>query len=146
MVHVFIDGFHEAPTIVAKLFGVNVRNNPHKCDRACGISQNYKMSLSYLFDTYFDAKYAIILEEDLEVDPDFMEYFSQLIPLLEKDSSLFCISAWNDNGYKHSANDPSMLYRIETMPGLGWILKRDIYKRELEPNWRSDKYYWDWDM
>ena len=23
-------------------------------------------------------------------------------------------------GYEHSCNDPSMLYRVETMPGLGW--------------------------
>lgn len=21
------------------------------------------------------------------------------------------------------------------MPGLGWLLKRDLYKQELEPNW-----------
>ena len=23
-------------------------------------------------------------------------------------------------GYDHLANDPAMLYRVETMPGLGW--------------------------
>ena len=85
------------------------------------------------------AKYVIILEEDLEVAPDFfrykiqlqlvvvivivivvVSYFSQTIDLLDKDSSIYCISAWNDQGYTHSCNDPSLLYRIETMPGLGW--------------------------
>ena len=38
----------------------------------------------------------IILEEDLDVSKDIMDYFSQLIPVLESDQSLFCVSAWND--------------------------------------------------
>ena len=27
------------------------------------------------------------------------------------------------------------MYRIETMPGLGWLLKRKLYKEELESKW-----------
>ena len=38
-------------------------------------------------------------------------------------------------GYEHSCKDPQLLYRVETMPGLGWMLKRTLYKSELEPNW-----------
>ena len=38
-------------------------------------------------------------------------------------------------GYDHSSKDPSLLYRVETMPGLGWMLKRQLYKDELEQNW-----------
>jgi len=38
-------------------------------------------------------------------------------------------------GYKHSCKDPSLLYRVEGMPGLGWLLKRSLYKQELEPQW-----------
>ena len=47
-------------------------------------------------------------------------YFSQTVPLLEEDDSIYCISAWNDQGYEHSCQDPTLLYRVETMPGLGW--------------------------
>lgn len=36
--------------------------------------------------------------DDLEVAPDFFSYFSSLRHLLEIDSSVWCISAWNDNG------------------------------------------------
>lgn len=64
-----------------------------------------------------DAKYAILLEEDLDVSPDFFSYFSQTASLLDKDESLYCISAWNDQGYEHTASDPSLLYRVESMPG-----------------------------
>ena len=67
--------------------------------------------------------------------PDFFSYFSQTLRLLEEDTSLYCISAWNDQGYEHTSGDPSQLYRVETMPGLGWILKRSLYKEELEPKW-----------
>ena len=38
----------------------------------------------------------IILEEDLDVAVDIMDYFSQMLPVLEKDQSLYCVSAWND--------------------------------------------------
>ena len=27
---------------------------------------------------------------------DILDYFSQLIPVMEKDKSIYCISAWND--------------------------------------------------
>ena len=82
-----------------------------------------------------DAQYAIVLEEDLDVSPDFFSYFSQTLRLLEEDSSVYCVSAWNDQGYEHTASNPSRLFRVETMPGLGWILKRSLYKEELEPKW-----------
>ena len=38
----------------------------------------------------------IILEEDLDVSTDIFWYFHQLLPLLEEDESLYCVSAWND--------------------------------------------------
>jgi hypothetical protein len=62
-------------------------------------------------------------------------YFSQTRRLLEEDDMIYCISAWNDQGYEHTSDDPSLLYRVETMPGLGWLLKRSLYKDELESKW-----------
>lgn len=67
----------------------------------------------------------------------YCSYFSQTRRLLEEDETLYCISAWNDQGYEHTSDDPSLLYRVETMPGLGWILKRSLYKDELESKWPS---------
>lgn len=54
---------------------------------------------------------------------------------MEEDPTVYCVSAWNDQGYEHTSTDPALLYRVETMPGLGWILKRSLYKDELEPKW-----------
>ncbi|CAG0922834.1 unnamed protein product, partial [Notodromas monacha] len=86
------------------------------------------------------ADFAIILEEDLDISPDFFSYFSQLAPLLLEDDSIWCISAWNDNSYEHTSKDPSLLYRVEGMPGLGWMLQRTLYQKELEPRLKKVDY------
>lgn len=38
------------------------------------------------------------LIDDLDVSPDFLDYFQALYPLLKYDKTIWCISAWNDNG------------------------------------------------
>ena len=100
-------------------------------DKIC----RFQASLTATFNIYPDANYAIVLEEDLDVSPDFFTFFGQTLRLLDEDSSVYCVSAWNDQGYEHTSGDPSKLLRVETMPGLGWILKKSLYKEELEPKW-----------
>ncbi|KAB0399858.1 hypothetical protein E2I00_002231 [Balaenoptera physalus] len=128
MITVFIDGYYEHTPISIK----NAR-----------VSQHYKASLTATFNLFPEAKFAVVLEEDLDIAVDF---FSQSIHLLEEDDSLYCISAWNDQGYEHTAEDPALLYRVETMPGLGWVLRKSLYKEELEPKWPTPEKLWDWDM
>ncbi|XP_059490734.1 protein O-linked-mannose beta-1,2-N-acetylglucosaminyltransferase 1-like [Neocloeon triangulifer] len=146
MITVFIDGYFEEPLEVTKLFGLRgIQHTPIGIKNA-RISQHYKASLTATFNIFPDTQYAIIIEEDLDVAPDFFSFFSQTKRLLEEDDSIYCISAWNDQGYEHTSEDPSQLYRVETMPGLGWILKRSLYKEELEPKWPTPEKMWDWDM
>ena len=47
------------------------------------------------------------LQDDLEISPDFFEYFDATSPLLWKDPTLYCVSAWNDNGQVTHVHDPS---------------------------------------
>jgi protein O-linked-mannose beta-1,2-N-acetylglucosaminyltransferase 1 len=146
MITVFIDGYFEEPLEVTKLFGLKgIQHTPIGAKNA-RISQHYKASLTATFNLYPKAEYAIILEEDLDVSPDFFSYFSQTRRLLDEDESIYCISAWNDQGYEHTAQDPTLLYRIETMPGLGWMLKKSLFKDELETRWPTPEKLWDWDM
>uniref|UniRef100_A0A8C0GZ43 Protein O-linked-mannose beta-1,2-N-acetylglucosaminyltransferase n=1 Tax=Chelonoidis abingdonii TaxID=106734 RepID=A0A8C0GZ43_CHEAB len=132
MITVFIDGYYEEPMDVVELFGLKgIQHTPISIKNA-RVSQ--------------DAKFAVVLEEDLDISIDFFSFLSQSIYLLEEDDSLYCISAWNDQGYEHTAEDPSLLYRVETMPGLGWVLSKSLYKDELEPKWPTPEKLWDWDM
>jgi alpha-1,3-mannosyl-glycoprotein beta-1,2-N-acetylglucosaminyltransferase len=71
------------------------------------------------------------------VAPDFFSYFASTYQLLKKDSSLWCVSAWNDNG-KASLVDvqqgSKLLYRSDFFPGLGWMMTKELWD-ELEPKW-----------
>ncbi|XP_073726353.1 protein O-linked-mannose beta-1,2-N-acetylglucosaminyltransferase 1 [Misgurnus anguillicaudatus] len=146
MITVFIDGYYEEPMDVVELFGLKgVQHTPISIKNA-RVSQHYKASLTATFNLHPDADFAIVVEEDLDISIDFFSFLSQTIHLLREDDSLYCISAWNDQGYEHTAEDPSLLYRVESMPGLGWVLKKSLYKDELEPKWPTPEKLWDWDM
>ncbi|XP_060775984.1 protein O-linked-mannose beta-1,2-N-acetylglucosaminyltransferase 1 isoform X3 [Neoarius graeffei] len=146
MITVFIDGYYEEPMDVVELFGLKgVQHTPISIKNA-RVSQHYKASLTATFNLHPDANFAIVLEEDLDISIDFYSFLSQTIHLLNEDESIYCISAWNDQGYEHTAEDPSLLYRVESMPGLGWVLKKSLYKDELEPKWPTPEKLWDWDM
>ncbi|KAM7012207.1 protein O-linked-mannose beta-1,2-N-acetylglucosaminyltransferase 1 [Tautogolabrus adspersus] len=146
MITVFIDGYYEEPMDVVELFGLKgVQHTPISIKNA-RVSQHYKASLTATFNLHPEANFAVVLEEDLDISIDFFSFLSQTVHLLDEDDSLYCISAWNDQGYEHTAEDPALLYRVESMPGLGWVLKKSLYKDELEPKWPTPEKLWDWDM
>ena len=61
--------------------------------------------------------------------------------MLEKDPTVFIASAWSDNGFSGLVRDPNSLRRTEFFPGLGWLLSRQLYERELESAWPRE--HWD---
>lgn len=146
MVNVFIDGFYDEPLAVSRLFNVRAHQRRPLGTRSGRISHHYRSSLSAAFELHPQAEFLLIFEEDLDVASDALVYFNQTLPVLRADPSLYCVSAWNDQGYEHTALDPKLVYRVETMPGLGWLLERTLYKRELEPNWPPASQPHDWDM
>ena len=102
------------------------------------ISRHYKWALTQIFDVMkYDS--VIIVEgtllvtyalralgdvfglgslDDLDVSPDFFEYFLATRKLLEEDSTLWCVSAWNDNGKENliDLNKPGTVYLEEKDP------------------------------
>jgi len=132
---VFVDGFYEEPLAVARLFGVRGVPRAPLGQRNARVSQHYRASLTAAFALFPEANHVIVLEEDLDVSPDFLHYLSAAAPVLDADKSLFCVSAWNDQGYETTSGDRRAIYRVETMPGLGWLLKRSIFEEELKPRW-----------
>lgn len=105
------------------------------------IARHYGWALNHVF---FKLGYetVIIVEDDLDIAPDFFEYFLGTYPLLVSDSSLWCVSAWNDNGKAGLVDEKAadVLYRTDFFPGLGWMLTRQLWT-ELSPKW--PKAYWD---
>lgn len=103
------------------------------------ISRHYKWALDQLFYKH-NFNRVIILEDDMEIAPDFFDYFEAGAGLLDKDKSIMAISSWNDNGQKQFVHDPYTLYRSDFFPGLGWMLSKPTWD-ELSPKW--PKAYWD---
>ncbi|KFP04149.1 Alpha-1,3-mannosyl-glycoprotein 2-beta-N-acetylglucosaminyltransferase, partial [Calypte anna] len=105
------------------------------------IARHYRWALSQIFRV-FHHRAVIVVEDDLEVAPDFFEYFQAAFPLLLDDPTLWCVSAWNDNGKEQmvDAGQAELLYRTDFFPGLGWLLLAELWD-ELEPKW--PKAFWD---
>ncbi|XP_018327378.1 alpha-1,3-mannosyl-glycoprotein 2-beta-N-acetylglucosaminyltransferase [Agrilus planipennis] len=105
------------------------------------IARHYGWALN---QTFFSLNYdnVVIVEDDLDIAPDFFEYFLGTLPLLINDPSLWCVSAWNDNGKIGLVNEhtPGLLYRTDFFSGLGWMLTKSLWK-ELFVKW--PKSYWD---
>ncbi|XP_034400877.1 alpha-1,3-mannosyl-glycoprotein 2-beta-N-acetylglucosaminyltransferase b [Cyclopterus lumpus] len=123
------------------LSDIRVRPEHRKFQGYYKIARHYHWALNQVFNT-FSQSTVVIVEDDLEVAPDFFEYFRALYPILRADPSLWCASAWNDNG-RDALVDPSkagLLYRTDFFPGLGWMLLKEMWD-ELEPKWPSA--FWD---
>ncbi|KAL7606201.1 hypothetical protein Lser_V15G17052 [Lactuca serriola] len=103
------------------------------------IARHYKWALDQLFYKH-NFNRVIILEDDMEISPDFFDYFEAGADLLDKDKSIMAISSWNDNGQNQFVHDPYALYRSDFFPGLGWMLSKPTWD-ELSPKW--PKAYWD---
>uniref|UniRef100_A0A4D5RJ91 Alpha-1,3-mannosyl-glycoprotein 2-beta-N-acetylglucosaminyltransferase n=1 Tax=Ixodes scapularis TaxID=6945 RepID=A0A4D5RJ91_IXOSC len=104
------------------------------------IARHYGWALNKTFhDLMYDT--VIIVEDDLELSVDFFEYFLALYPILKNDPTLYCVSAWNDNGKAGLvAEDSEHLHRSDFFPGLGWMLTKDLWL-ELHTKW--PKSFWD---
>jgi len=112
------------------------------------LAMHYGWALKQVFDNQaldpgnrVSPKRALILEEDLHVAPDFFDYFTATAPLLDRDSSLLAVSAFNDNGYKNFVHRPERILRSDFFPGLGWMMTRKLWDYELAIKWPNQ--YWD---
>ncbi|XP_061521348.1 alpha-1,3-mannosyl-glycoprotein 2-beta-N-acetylglucosaminyltransferase b [Phycodurus eques] len=123
------------------LSDIRVRPEHRKFQGYYKIARHYRWALNQVFNT-FSQSTVVIVEDDLEVAPDFFEYFRAMYPILRADPTLWCVSAWNDNG-RDALVDPSkagLLHRTDFFPGLGWMLLKELWD-ELEPKWPSA--FWD---
>ncbi|XP_055873224.1 alpha-1,3-mannosyl-glycoprotein 2-beta-N-acetylglucosaminyltransferase-like isoform X2 [Biomphalaria glabrata] len=106
------------------------------------IARHYKWALNQIFVT-FNYSAVIIVEDDLDISPDFFEYFSATYPILQQDPLLWCVSAWNDNGKDGMVSEEAdLLYRTDFFPGLGWMIEKKIWM-ELSTKW-PETFWDDW--
>ncbi|KAF2484070.1 GNT-I family-domain-containing protein [Neohortaea acidophila] len=106
------------------------------------IARHYEFALTEVMDRVEGHEKwdrVIMLEDDMQLAPDFFPYFRRMAPLFDTDPSLYCVSAWNTNGQAPLVASPTATYRTECFPGLGWMWSRALWN-EL----RGWTYAW-WD-
>lgn len=118
---------------------------PAGLESASKIGFHYKTVFERAFvESAYD--YIIVLESDLIVSRDFIEYFISLREVLDPSnpSVLWCASAWNDNGMEYLTLDPSRLMRTDFFPGLAWMIHRSTWTDVLAPIWPERTGNYDW--
>lgn len=78
-------------------------------------SSDFLFQISSKIDKEFSSpKQIILIFGNPILTADFLNYFTQLIPLLEhSDSKLSFISAWNDNCLNNMCTDEKLVYRVK---------------------------------
>ncbi|KII60555.1 Protein O-linked-mannose beta-1,2-N-acetylglucosaminyltransferase 1 [Thelohanellus kitauei] len=135
--NIIVDLDEELPELMALINLFDLKHNLHlaTCSKECRICSHYKAIFTYISEN--NHEHVFIFEDDIIVSSDVLYYFSTALNVYKNDDSIFCISAWNDNAYKHSVGDYTMLYRVQSMPGLGLVLSKTIVNEILRkwPNW-----------
>ena len=89
------------------------------------LTWNYRFMLEHAFRQGHD--YVLVLEDDLEIAPDALRFFSWAAKVMAEDKSIFCASGYNDNGFEAGTRDSSRVWRGEHFMALGWMVSRDSF-------------------
>ena len=86
------------------------------------LARHFGWALGKIFGPEGGASRVIVLEDDLDIAPDFFNYFLATATVLDSDPTIYCVSAYNDNGQANKVHDPRALVRSDFFPGLVSVL------------------------
>uniref|UniRef100_A0A6A7G4M2 Protein O-linked-mannose beta-1,2-N-acetylglucosaminyltransferase 1-like n=1 Tax=Hirondellea gigas TaxID=1518452 RepID=A0A6A7G4M2_9CRUS len=146
-----LDGNNQQAEHFARLLNVTVAiniANRFKKGTAARVNHMVQWSIEKVFDEFQDVEFAIILEDDLKLAPDFMPFFRQTTSLLANPKELlFCVNAYNYNSFPETATNYSRLYRHQGTPAYGWMITRAVGKELQEYDlWPLEYNPSDWDF
>nr|XP_045596190.1 protein O-linked-mannose beta-1,2-N-acetylglucosaminyltransferase 1-like [Procambarus clarkii] len=144
---IFVDGHNPEAQALAALLHLPLVQHYDAVPRGSTnrISYHVRFVLTKVFELYPEADKAIILEDDLDLSPDFIPYFHQTASLLETDPKLLCVNAYNYNAFNHTALDPTRLYRVHGFPNYGWMVRKAV-AQEMVSKWAALNSGIDWDQ
>ena len=106
------------------------------------ISENYRLLLAELFGGTQRYDYCVILEDDLLLSSDALNYLRAGRTLMASDKTVFTVSLYNDNAYPWCASDKSFFRRVNQFSGLGFLMSGALYRSHVLPAW-TDELVWD---
>lgn len=88
-------------------------------------------SLNNVFDLYPSSPALVVAKEGLLFSPDAMEFFMAVAPAVERDPTLWTVSASNRNALPCDTYQESLLLqRTGAFPGPAWLLTRTIWEQQ----------------
>ncbi|XP_022110045.1 protein O-linked-mannose beta-1,2-N-acetylglucosaminyltransferase 1-like isoform X2 [Acanthaster planci] len=138
---VVLNGNFPEPNELVRLYDFAIEYIKPQADYAAFLYD----AISRALELFKGKENLIILEDYLEVTPDFLRYFSQTLHMLAKDPTLLTVSAWNPNGFVSTSGDETLVYRTDDFPGFGWIIRRSLWTDRMQkqkecctlPTWRG---------
>lgn len=124
-------------TSLLRLLGLNFTSVAVSGQHNDKLFRYYRAVFSLLARSFPDAPAAILLDEDVEVSPDFFSFFSQTLWLLHADPSIYCINAYSATGFRGTAHDPHILLRGGVQVEWGFAVSLDFI-REVNAKWPSE--------
>ncbi|MCG8467718.1 MAG: hypothetical protein MJB57_05835 [Gemmatimonadetes bacterium] len=103
------------------------------------IAAHYRWALDRVFEDW-PTRSVIVIEDDIVVAPDALQFFDACYPVLARDPTVWAISAWNDNGQPEFVRDERRIVRSDWFPNLGVSISRGLWQ-ELRADW--PELYWD---
>ncbi|CAE7457686.1 GNTI, partial [Symbiodinium sp. CCMP2456] len=79
----------------------------------------------------------IVLEEGQALSSDFFIFHGQLLSMLQRDPTLWCVSAWNENAIAPYAADATVVLRTDWFSGVAWMVTVDLLEKEMLPKWQE---------
>ncbi|XP_068233036.1 protein O-linked-mannose beta-1,2-N-acetylglucosaminyltransferase 1-like [Palaemon carinicauda] len=138
-----VDGCYNETIKLLELFPLKYRVHRPEGQLNSKISRHVRFAL-FKAQEVLDMDKFIILEDDLVISPDFYSYMQQTSVVLDKDPSVYGVSAYSHFSYEHTAKDPTRLTRVHSHPSLGWMVKRS-FLMEILPLWIPSFVTIDWD-
>jgi hypothetical protein len=88
-------------------------------------------SLDDVFKQHPSVPALVVAESEVLFSPDVMEFFMAVAPAVERDPSLWSVSASNRNARPcHIGDDPMALHRTKVFPGPIWLLTRRVWEEQ----------------
>jgi beta-1,2-N-acetylglucosaminyltransferase len=107
---------------LAAMFGFN----NHTLDSSVSYSEQMIKAIKLSRVLYPTAEHVMVIEEDLLLAPDFMPFMAQCLGVVKSDPFLAGASAWNINGFEDASGNETLVYRVQELPGLGFLMKSEI--------------------
>lgn len=88
--------------------------------------------LSWVFKNDTAATFAIVIEDEVIVAPDFLDYMQHAMVAMTAQPTVAVASAWNPNSFRHAAaNDSAVLY-VDSLVGFAFLVSKSFYTKHMQ--------------